>query len=86
MLDGYAHKPDTWTEYAAFLKRRGDLNEAIAILEEGLSKTSSEGPLLFWLANYYFELGDFEQAEAKAERAEAAGMKVDRLKRRLGQL
>lgn len=86
LLGGYSDKPDAWTEYAAFLKRRGELNDAIAVLEEGLSKTSSEGPLLFWLANYYFQLGDFEQAEATAERAEAAGMKVDRLKRRLGQL
>jgi tetratricopeptide (TPR) repeat protein len=86
LVESYAGTADVWTAYAQFLKRRGELNEAIGVLETGLSSAGRPGPLLFWLANYYFELGDFEKAASTADRAEAAGMKVDRLRRRLGQL
>jgi tetratricopeptide (TPR) repeat protein len=64
-------------------KRRGNLNEAIAYLEQGLEAGAKPGPLLFYLADYYFDLGDYRQAQAYMERAEAAGMKMDRLKRKL---
>ena len=84
-LEQYGGIAEVWTEYAQFLKRRGKLNDAISVLEIGLSKTSKAGPLLFWLAQYYFELGDLEKAAVLADKAEAEGMKMDRLRRRLGQ-
>lgn len=65
------------------LTKPRDLNEAIAYLEQGLEAGAKPGPMLFYLADYYFDLGDYRQAQAYMERAEAAGMKMDRLKRKL---
>jgi tetratricopeptide (TPR) repeat protein len=75
---------DIWVEYAKQLKRRGKLNDAIALLEQGLEKANKKGPLLYWLAVYQYDLGDLARAAETTARAEAAGMKVDSLKRRLG--
>jgi tetratricopeptide (TPR) repeat protein len=75
---------DIWLEYAKQLKRRRKLNDAIALLEQGLEKANKKGPLLYWLAIYQFDLGDLTRAAETTARAEAAGMKVDSLKRRLG--
>ncbi|WP_156427704.1 tetratricopeptide repeat protein [Thiohalocapsa sp. ML1] len=75
---------DIWVAYAKQLKRRRKLNDAIALLEQGLEKANKKGPLLYWLAIYQFDLGDLTRAAETTARAEAAGMKVDSLKRRLG--
>jgi tetratricopeptide (TPR) repeat protein len=75
---------DIWLEYAKQLKRRGKVNDAITLLEQGLDKANKKGPLLYWLAIYQFDLGDLTRAAETTARAEAAGMKVDSLKRRLG--
>jgi hypothetical protein len=66
------------------LKRRGKLNDAIALLEQGLEKASKQGPLLYWLAQYQYEVGDLTRAAETAARAEAAGMKMRSLNRKLG--
>jgi tetratricopeptide (TPR) repeat protein len=84
LFPAYASLPEVWIEYAAFLKRTGKLNDAISLLEKGLEAETKKGPLLFWLANYYYDLGDWESARSTAIRAESAGMKMDRLKRKLG--
>lgn len=80
-------QPDNETIYVelAQVKRRaGNINDAIAILEEGLAKGAKEGPIMFYLARYHWDLGDTERARELTERAEAAGMKMDSLRAKLG--
>jgi tetratricopeptide (TPR) repeat protein len=79
------HDPNAWVEYAKLLKWRGELNDAIALLQEGLNTASNPGPLLYWLAIYQYELGDFSRAAETAVRAEAAGMKMDSLAEKLSE-
>jgi tetratricopeptide (TPR) repeat protein len=76
--------PDIWVEYARQLKGNGKVNDAVSLLEQGLEKTQNKGPLLYWLAVYQLDLGDLTRARETTIRAEAAGMKVESLKRRLG--
>lgn len=84
LAESYPENPDVWIGYARLMKRSGELNAAITILETGLGSSRKKGPLLFWLAQYQYHLGDFTAAAETAERAEKAGMKMDRLKRKMG--
>ncbi|WP_200234034.1 hypothetical protein [Thiohalocapsa halophila] len=68
---------------ARLRRREGRLNEGITYLEAGLDAGAEAGGLLYSLANLYHELGDFANAREAMTRAKAAGMKVERLKRRL---
>jgi predicted Zn-dependent protease len=78
--------PDNEVIYLAIAqiqKRAGAINDAINTLEEGLRQNGKPGPLLFFLAQYHADLGDITEARTLAQKAEAAGMKMDRLKKRL---
>jgi tetratricopeptide (TPR) repeat protein len=75
--------PDAWVEYAKLLKRRGEINDAISLLEQGLKMANNSGPLLYWLAIYQYDLGDLTRAAETAQQAQAAGMKMDSLTRKL---
>lgn len=68
---------------ARLRRREGDLNAGIVYLNEGLKAGAKPNALLFSLANLYYDLGDFAKAREVMERAEAAGVKMDRLKSRL---
>jgi tetratricopeptide (TPR) repeat protein len=68
---------------ARLTARRGDLNAAIAQLEAGLAAGAGRGPILYYLASDYYELGDYKRAREYAQQAEQAGMKMDNLKSRL---
>jgi tetratricopeptide (TPR) repeat protein len=68
---------------ARLTKRQGELNAAISQLETGLRQGAKAGPLLYYLAEYHYELGDFEQAREYMGRAEAAGMSMERLRAKL---
>jgi tetratricopeptide (TPR) repeat protein len=68
---------------ARLTKRQGELNAAISQLEAGLRQGAKPGPLLYYLAEYHYELGDFEQAREYMGRAESAGMSMNRLRAKL---
>jgi predicted Zn-dependent protease len=70
---------DAYVLQARLLKGKGKMDEAMALLKAGLDAGAKRGPLLFYLAEYYFDTGDFEAAQKFATEANAAGMKMDRL-------
>jgi tetratricopeptide (TPR) repeat protein len=67
----------------AQLTERRDLNAAIGYLEAGLAAGARPGAILYHLAYDFYKLGDFERAREYTQRAEQAGMKMDRLKSKL---
>jgi hypothetical protein len=73
-----------YIEIAKTLKQTGQINDAVITLEEGLRNGGKAGPLLYWLALYHYDLGDLTKARESMERAEANGMKMSRLRRKLG--
>jgi tetratricopeptide (TPR) repeat protein len=75
---------DAYKLGAQFRRREGKLNEGINYLRDGLEAGAEPGGLLYYLANLYYELGDFNNAREAMVAAEASGMKVDRLRKRLG--
>jgi tetratricopeptide (TPR) repeat protein len=80
-------QPDNETVYleiAKIQKRTGRINDAIFTLEAGIRNNAKEGPMLFFLADYYWDLGDVEKARALTVKAEAAGMKMERMREKLG--
>jgi tetratricopeptide (TPR) repeat protein len=77
-------RADIYIELAKLLDSEEKVTEAIDVLEQGMEKVSKKGPLLFYLARYYYSLGDLDKAAALTTRAEAAGMKMDSLRRKLG--
>lgn len=76
--------PDVYVVIAQILDRSGQTEEAISVLENGMAKTSEKGPLLFYLARYYYDIGDVNKAAELTPIAEAQGMKMDSLRERLG--
>ncbi|QQO56973.1 MAG: tetratricopeptide repeat protein [Thiohalocapsa sp. PB-PSB1] len=78
-----AENPEVHVALARTLQRAGDINAAITTLESGLGTARQKGPLLFYLARYYYELGQTRKAAALVIQAEQAGMKMDRLRKRL---
>ena len=76
-------RADIYVELAKLLDSEGKVTEAIDVLEQGMEKVSKKGPLLFYLARYYYSLGDTDKAAALTARAEASGMKMDSLRRML---
>jgi tetratricopeptide (TPR) repeat protein len=77
-------RPEIYVELAKVLKKAGKVPDAIDVLEKGLDNASKKGPLLFYLAHYYYDLGNTERSAQFMARAEAEGMKMDSLRRRLG--
>jgi tetratricopeptide (TPR) repeat protein len=86
VIERFPRSADAWVAHARAVKRRGDVNGSISILEEALNNVGDDGrgSVLFWLANYQLDLGDINRARETTGRAEAAGMEVDRLWRKLG--
>jgi tetratricopeptide (TPR) repeat protein len=78
---GNAH---TSVALAQTLERGEKLDEAIAVLEEGLKVANPKGPMLFWLARYHYDAGNTERAAELLPLAEQEGMKMDSLRERLG--
>lgn len=74
---------DVYVALGQTLKRGGQLRDAIAILEEGLENVRNDGPLLFYLARYYYAAGDIQRAAELLPQAEEKGMKMDSLRERL---
>ena len=68
---------------AQTLKRAGKTKDAIAVLEKAPADSESKGSIYFWLAHFYFDLADFKKARHYTGLAENAGMKMDRLKKKL---
>jgi len=79
----YPSRPEVYITVAQIYKRQGKTGKAIAALEDGMKATSKKGPLLFYLARYYYEIGDINKAAELTPIAEAHGMKMDSLKARL---
>lgn len=77
-------RPEIYVELAKVLKKSGKVADAIDVLEKGLDNASKKGPLLFYLAHYYYDRGNLERSAQFMARAEAEGMKMDSLRRRLG--
>jgi tetratricopeptide (TPR) repeat protein len=73
----------TYVALAETLERGRKLDEAIALLEEGLKMAKPKGPILFWLARYHFDAGNVERAAELLPLAEQEGMKMDSLRERL---
>jgi len=71
---------------ARTLKRGGDIAEAVTVLEQALADDAKRGPVLFYLARYYYELGEVEKASKAVVEAEHAGMKMDSIRERIGPL
>ena len=69
---------------AQTLKRAGKTKDAIAVLEKAPVGSRSKGAIDFWLAHFYSDVGNLEKARHYAELAENAGIKTDRLKKKLG--
>lgn len=80
----YPKSPDIYVAMAQILNRTGKTEDAITILENGMDKTSKKGPLLFYLARYYYDIGDVRMANELLPIAEAQGMKMDGLRKLLG--
>lgn len=78
------NRSDVYIEMAKVQKRSGKTEDAIVTLEEGMRKASQKGPILFYLARYYYDVGDLEKARELTASAERQGMKMDSLKQRLG--
>jgi len=76
--------PHVYLALAQTLKRGGDLEKAIPVLEEGLKKVKVKGPLLFYLPRFYYEAGNVDRAAELIPAAEKAGMKMDTLRKKLG--
>lgn len=68
---------------ARLTKQTGEINTAITQLKQGLQRGAKPGPLLFYLAEYNYELGDFAAAREYMTRAESEGMSMKRLRSRL---
>lgn len=77
---------DTYVAMGTILGHEHRYDDAIAILEQGLPQVKKQGPILFWLARFYFEIGNHQRAMELTEQAEAAGMKMDSLRQRMGSL
>jgi predicted Zn-dependent protease len=73
-----------YIEIARTQKMAGDINDAVSTLETGLANGGEAGPLHYWLALYYFDLGDLSKARESMLRAEAGGMTMSRLRKKLG--
>ena len=76
-------RPETYVELAKTYKSAGEITSALGVLEKGLANVTTKGPILFYLAYYYYEIGDAARSSEFIARAEAAGMKMDSLRRRL---
>jgi tetratricopeptide (TPR) repeat protein len=74
----------TYVALAQTLERGQKLDEAVAVLEEGLKRATPKGPILFWLARYQSDAGNVERAAELLPLAEQEGMKMDSLRERLG--
>lgn len=77
------NRAEIYIELAKILEGAEKHADAIDALEKGMTITSNDGPFLFYLAYNYYDLGDIERATDYATRAEAAGMKMDQLRRLL---
>lgn len=75
--------PNVLTALANTLERAGRTQDAIGLLEQALTRNVKKGPLLFYLARYYYALGDVARATKLAAEAEQAGMKMDALRRQM---
>ncbi len=84
LIERDPQKADTYILQADLTERRGDLNAAIGYLEAGLAAGARRGAILYHLANDYYKLGDYERARQYAQDAEQAGMKMHRLRSKLG--
>ncbi len=83
LLDLKPNSETIYIEMAKVQKQGRKLNDAIATLEAGLTSGGKPGPLQYWLASYYYELGDLDSARRFMEQAERSGMRMTRLRRRL---
>ena len=77
-------RSDIYVELGKVFHGSGNIIEAIEVLEQGMKKVPKKGPLLFYLARYYNDIGDLERSAELTARAEAAGMKMDSLRGRQG--
>lgn len=75
---------DAYIALAKILESEGDTERAMEVLRGGMSKVSTKGPLLFYLAHWSYDAGDLEQARSTLVDAESAGMKMDSLRAKLG--
>ena len=75
-------RSEIYVELAKILSKAGKVQDAINVLEKGMDKVANKGPLLFYLAHYYYDIGDVERSVKLTGRAEAAGMKMDSLRKR----
>ena len=68
---------------AKTLKRAGKITDAIATLETAPADMKPTGPIEFYLAHFYFDVGDTEKSRHYLVLAEHSGMKMASLKKQL---
>lgn len=75
---------DAYVALAQTLRRARKRDQALQVLRQGAKRAKEKGPVLYWLATYSYQAGDLRRARAYTKQAEAAGMNMDAMRRRLG--
>lgn len=75
--------PEVHVALARTLSRAHKTSDAIKVLEQARTTFDTNGPILFYLAYFYYDAGYIERAIEYSRAAQKAGMKMDLLNERL---